>query len=66
MTEPAPDSVAESIERDHVPCSYCDQYRSQITVAQHKEETELEEALTNALHLHWRAHHAGERLLHST
>ncbi|MFE0875336.1 hypothetical protein ACFW4X_10710 [Streptomyces smyrnaeus] len=64
MTEPV---FTDPLDRDeYVPCSYCEQYRAQIALAQHRQEPDVEEALTTALHLHWRTHHAGKRLLHST
>ncbi|MEU3192773.1 hypothetical protein ABZ686_19520 [Streptomyces sp. NPDC006992] len=56
----------DSPDREHLPCVYCDQYRAQITRAQHQEEPKLEAVLHDVLHLHWREKHAGARLLHAT
>ncbi|WP_432107181.1 hypothetical protein, partial [Streptomyces sp. AA1529] len=50
----------------HLPCVYCDQYRAQITRAQHQEEPKLEAVLHEVLHLHREEKHAGARRLHTT
>ncbi|SER39353.1 hypothetical protein [Streptomyces qinglanensis] len=55
----------ETADRDYLPCVYCDQYRSQITRAQHQEEPELEAVLHDVLHLHCEEKHAGVRRLHT-
>ncbi|MFE9391738.1 hypothetical protein [Streptomyces sp. NPDC006784] len=50
---------------EYVPCVYCQQYRDQITSAQHQGETALEAVLHEVLHLHWQEKHAGPRRLHA-
>ncbi|WP_431979988.1 hypothetical protein [Streptomyces qinglanensis] len=50
---------------EYVPCVYCEQYRAQITSAQHQGETALEAVLHEVLHLHWQEKHAGARRLHA-
>ncbi|WP_431983174.1 hypothetical protein [Streptomyces qinglanensis] len=55
----------DSPDREDLPCVYCDQYRAQITRAQHQEEPKLEAVLHDVLHLHWQEKHTGTRRLHA-